>query len=267
MCAKKTSESLRHAIVFSTEWAKATALRYLCGYSGAEGDIYVEAVSDVRVLFSRLNETHSDTPDAIVLDIPARDYVGLLCYIRRLHPALPVIIVQPRILFSDRAVASWFGNIWLREYDSLMAGYPEMLINACVSDSRFAGAHSSAACAAGCPGNATDAQVLGCMERWLCGCLTERLGSERCAHVVTEWLSRGVSPQEAGERLQRSDKLVYNYRWQVIRALNITGHPRDFFPSLSLKVGPMVGNRSVACRMRQPVKQEAGGGYGDAYER
>lgn len=250
MCAKKTSESLRHAIVFSTEWAKTAALKYLCGYSGVAKKIHIETVDDVSVLFFRLNETHSDVPDVIVLDIPARDYVGLLCYIRRLHPALPVIIVQPRILFSDRAVASWFGNIWLREYDSLMDGYPEVLINACVTDSRFAGAHSSAACAAGCPGNATDAQVLGCMERWLCGRLTDRLGSERCARVVTDWLSRGISPQEAGDRLQRSDKLVYHYRWQVIRALDITGHPRDFIPSLSLKAGPVARSYPIVCRMR-----------------
>lgn len=123
MCAEKTTEALRHAMVYSTEWAKTTALKYLCGYSDTVKNIYVETVSDVRVLFSRLNETYSDVPDIIVLDIPARDYVGLLCHIRRLHPALPVIITQPRILFSDRAVASWFGHIWLREYDSLMAGY------------------------------------------------------------------------------------------------------------------------------------------------
>ncbi|MFP2396985.1 hypothetical protein ACLEW5_01185 [Citrobacter braakii] len=250
MCAKKTSEPLQHAIVFSTEWAKTAALKYLCGYSGAANNIHVESVDDISALFSRLNETHYYVPDVIVLDIPARDYVGLLCYIRRLHPALPVIIVQPRILFSDRAVASWFGNIWLREYDSLMAGYPEMLINACVTDSGFAGAHSSAACATGCPGNATDAQVLGCMEQWLCGCLTDRLGSERCARVVTGWLSRGMSPQEVGNWLQRSDKLVYHYRWQVIRALNITGHPRDFIPSLSLKVGHVARGYPIACRMR-----------------
>lgn len=250
MCAKKTSESMRHAIVYSSEWAKLAALKSLCGYSGVMDNIYVETVSDVWVLFSRLNETHSDAPDVIVLDIPARDYIGLLCYIRRLYPTLAVIVIQSRILFSDRVVATWFGNIWLREYESLMAGYPDLLINACVTDSRFADANCSAACASECPRGASDAQVLGGVERWLCGRLTEKTGSARCAHVVTEWLSRGVSPQEAGERLQRSDKLVYNYRWQVIRALNITGHPRDFFPSLSLKVGPVVGNRLVACRMR-----------------
>lgn len=250
MCAEKTTEALRHAMVYSTEWAKTTALKYLCGYSDTVKNIYVETVSDVRVLFSRLNETYSDVPDIIVLDIPARDYVGLLCHIRRLHPALPVIITQPRILFSDRAVASWFGHIWLREYDSLMAGYPEMLINACVADSQFAGTYSSAACAAGCPGGANDAQVLGGMERWMCGRLTDRTGSVRCARVVTGWLSRGVSPQETGDQLQRSDKLMYHYRWRVIRALDITGHPRDFIPSLSLKEGPLAGNRPAVCRMR-----------------
>lgn len=267
MCAKKRSESLRHTIVYSTEWSKIAALKSLCGYSGAKNDIYVETVSDVSVLFFRLNETHSDAPDVIVLDIPARDYVGLLCYIRHLYPTLPVIVIQSQILFSDQVVATWFGNIWLREYESLMAGYPDVLINACVTDSRFADANCSAVCALVCPRGANDAQVLGGVERWLRGRLTEKIGSARCAHVVTEWLSRGVSPQEAGERLQRSDKLMYNYRWQVRRALNITGHSRDFSSSLSLKVGPVVGNRSVACRMQQPVKQKAEGSYSDAYER
>lgn len=250
MCAEKRSKALQHVIVFSTEWAKAIALKYLCGHSACDQEISVETTGDLRAVFSRLNEKSSYVPDIIVLDIPARDYVGLLCHIRHLHPALPVVITQSRILFSDRAVASWFGNIWLREYDSLLAGYPDALLGSSLTDLRFAGAYSSAACLTECPGRMSDALLLKRVERWLCGRLTERVGSGLCAQVATEWLSRGISAQEVGKRLNRSDKLVYHYRSRIIQELRISGHPRDFIASLSLKEGPVPLERPMTCQMR-----------------
>ncbi|SUX75902.1 Uncharacterised protein [Citrobacter freundii] len=42
MCAEKTSKALQHAIVYSTEWAKTTALKYLCGHSAYGKEIFVE---------------------------------------------------------------------------------------------------------------------------------------------------------------------------------------------------------------------------------
>ncbi|MDM2843551.1 hypothetical protein OGY83_07900 [Citrobacter sp. Cpo090] len=250
MCAEKTSKGLQHVIVYSMEWAKTVALKYLCGHSADGKEIFIETTGDLRTLFSRLSEKSSDVPDIIVLDIPPRDFVGLLCHIRHLHPALPVVITQSRILFSDRAVASWFGNIWLREYDSLMAGYPDVLIDSCLTDLRFAGAYSSAACSTECPGRMSDAQLLNRVEQWLCGRLTERIGSGICAQVATEWLSRGISAHEVGKRLNRSDKLVYHYRSRIIQELRISGHPRDFIASLSLKEGPVPLDRPVTCQMR-----------------
>ncbi|EAA2948310.1 DNA-binding response regulator [Salmonella enterica] len=248
MHTEKKPEVLHYAVVYSPEWVKSTALKYLSGHSDA-GNIFCVKVADgIDGIFSLLNE---NTPDVLILDIPVRDYVSLLCHIRRRYPALPVIITQSRILFSDRAVASWFGNIWLREYDSLMTGYPDTLISDCVTDPQFAGVNCSAACATGCQGGMSDIQILGCMERWLCALLTERMESGRCARMVTEWLSRGLSPREVGERLRCSEKLVYHYRWKVIRALGITGHPRDFIPSLSLKTGPVPEGYPVRCLMRE----------------
>lgn len=250
MCAEKTSKALQHAIVYSTEWAKTIALKYLCGHSACGKEVFVETTGDLRTLFSRLSTKSTEVPDIIVLDIPARDYVGLLCHIRRLHPALPVVITQSRILFSDRAVASWFGNIWLREYDSLLAGDPGALIGSCLTDLQFAGTYSSAACSTECPGRMSDAILLNHVERWLCGRLTERIGSGLCAQVATEWLSRGISAQEVGKRLNRSDKLVYHYRSRIIQELRISGHPRDFIASLSLKEGPVPSDRPMTCQMR-----------------
>lgn len=244
-----------HAVIYSAEWAKATALKYLCSQKAG---VYSGILGNISGLTDYLDEKKKTPPDVLVLDIPARNYVSLLCYIRRQYPVLPIIITQPKVLFSDRVVAGWFGNIWLREYDSLMAGYPETLLESCVTDSRFSGINAAAACSAGCGGEARDGQMLSYMERWLSGRLAGCTGSERCAWVVTEWLSRGVSPREVGARLQCSDKLVYHYRWRVIRVLGISGHPGDFIPSLSLKLGPDYGDCRVRCKMRAAGQRTGG---------
>ncbi|HCR3451182.1 TPA: hypothetical protein ON570_004866 [Citrobacter werkmanii] len=236
-----------NGIVYSTEWVKAIALKYLCGHAGNNKNSGINIARDIQEVLFLLNEK---SPDWIVLDIPARDYVSLLCHIRRQYPALPVIITQSRILFSDRAVASWFGNIWLREYNCLMAGYPGTPVSACVTDPRFAGTSSAAACVTECQGNPCDGQVLNRMERWLCGRLSERMTSGRCARVVTGWLSHGISPRDAGSQLRRSEKLMYYYRWRVMQELGISGHPANFIPSLSLKEGPVSADRPGLCRMR-----------------
>ncbi|MEG2268821.1 MAG: hypothetical protein RSC68_31380, partial [Acinetobacter sp.] len=77
-----------------------------------------------------------------------------------------------------------------------------------------------------------------------------RIGSKLYAQVATEWLSRGISAQEVGKRLNRSDKLVYHYRSRIIQELRISGHPRDFIASLSLKEGPVPSDRPMTCQMR-----------------
>ncbi|MCU6173006.1 hypothetical protein [Citrobacter cronae] len=240
----------RHIVVFSLEWAKAAALQSMCN-SSDEGDVInVQLIDNLHSMNEWLNRSEKNVPDMMVLDINARDYVALLCSVRRKYPTLPVVIAQSRILFSDQVVAGWFGNIWLREYDSLMAGYPDVPLSACVTDPRFSGANTSAICAGACKGQVSDTQVIDLARQWLCERLADSLGSERCARVVTEWLAHGITPREAGDRINRSGKLIYYYRSLVIHSLKISGHPGTFIPSLKLKNGPVSGRREGECRMR-----------------
>lgn len=241
------AEICHYSVVYSAEWAKAIAIKYLSGYIDTDGNRTVSIASDIESIFSLLNEKKTDV---LILDIPARNYVNLLCHIRRRYPAMPIIITQSRIFFSDRVVGSWFGNIWLREYDSLMAGYPDSLASDCVAEPQFASVDCTAACLKRCSGNRNDIKLLNDVEQWLRERLTERVRSLNGVRVVTEWLSRGVSPREAGVRLQRSTKLVYHYRSKVIQALNITGHPGDFIPSLSLEEGPTPRINPDICLMQ-----------------
>lgn len=240
------TRKMKHIILYSAEWAKLAALKFLCGYSEYDSKVCIKNTQSVGELVFLLNKK---APDMILLDIPARDYISLLCHIRQRYPDLPVIITQSTVLFSDRTVASWFGNIWLRDYDSLTAVYPDIPVHSVITDNQFAGTDSAAACPAGCPGSVDDMQLLGCMEHWLCQRLSQRVGGERCAQVVTQFLSQGVSPQETGKCLRRSDKLIYHYREKVIRSLGISRHPGDFIPSLTLKNGPSVRQSRAVCRM------------------
>lgn len=222
---------MHHILIYSSEWPKAIALKHLCGYSECSNDICITIVNDVVSLIQLLKEV-----DVIVMDIPARNYIRLLCYIRRQYPTLPLIITQSRILFSDQTVGRWFGNIWLQEYDNLMVGYPLINAYSCVTDQRLSGTNSSAVCSVKCEGNMNDTQLMKYMEHWLCECLSERTGSERCVRVVTRWLALG-GPRGTEKQMHCSYNLVYQYRWRIIHALGISGHPGDFVPSLSLKGG------------------------------
>lgn len=236
-----------YIIVYSAEWAKAIALKYLCGYSYVNKRccIYVNIAKNIDELFFLLSEKKTC---AVVLDIPVRNYVSMLCHIRRRYPVLPIVATQAQILFSDQIVAGWFGYIRLLEYNILMDGYPDIPAGICVTDLTFD--NTAAACATECNGGEDDIQILNDAKRWLCTRLAEIVESERCASVVTECLFGGGTPQMAGIRQGCSDKLIYHYRWRAVKALGLSGQPNKFIPSLLLKGGPVTGIYPCTCRLR-----------------
>lgn len=217
-------------LIYSQLWPVAEALTGLC----SNEDVRDRNVVAVMFQEDILMEIMRVQPELVILDISPRVSCALLNKLRHYHPSLSVIITQPRFLFSDRVVAEYFGNIWLKEYDSLLAGYPAVLLPEHLIYDALAGIE--------CGGTSfyrgyTELPVLqeSLTDRIRCR-LFDISGSSRLCEVVMEWLVKGVTPLETGLSLARSSKVVYHYRWQAMRLLNIHNPAKDFIPSLTVEI-------------------------------
>lgn len=228
-----TGEQPVTAFVYSACWPVLQALSDLC--CGKNNREHSGGMAGHTRLFSSegelLREINRETPQILVLDISLRSRWPLLNNIRGTHPALPVVITQSRFLFSDRVVAECFGHIWLKEYGAVLAGYPQVSL----ADHLRLNAQATTAWGGGeLSGQKCDGEVYGHLVQRLRERLYDLLGSPRLCEVVMNWLSTGMSPAEVGASVRRSAKLVYHYRGQVMRALNIHHCAKDFIPSLTV---------------------------------
>lgn len=233
-------KTLLSVLVYSPAWPVSQALVNLClpeencgNFTGCPNVVAVCYSDEILLGIKEMK------PDILVLDIPLRVNCGLLNQLRHYYPSLPVVVAQRDFLFSDRIVAEYFGHIWLKEYDALMAAYPAMLLQEHLSHPGLAGTE--------CGGggdyrlvswgvNNTEEDVQQKLTFWLRMRLHDLLRSPRLCEVVVDGLANGVPPAEVGTSLSRSAKLVYHYRGRVMRALNITRHARDFIPSVTVKM-------------------------------
>ncbi|EPE2305196.1 hypothetical protein ACSG67_004490 [Salmonella enterica subsp. enterica serovar Muenchen] len=198
----------------------------------------------------------TEKPEYIVLDIQARDNAFLLCAIRRKFPILPIIITQHRHLFSDYIVASWFGNIWLREHDTLMDA-TEYTPTDCVNRSCFAGTENSAACGRYCKGSNDNLLMIQSLQRWLGQRLQIRLSSRQGTNIILNWLEKGGTPAEVGKRFNRTEKLVYHYRQLVKQELGLKHTLKEFIPSISVKGGIVVPTECASmCLLRIQMRSK-----------
>lgn len=234
-------------IIFSRDFIIGAALVALYEMNGRHRTKYI---GDMNELFYSLAETKLSR---VVLDIPARDYVYLLCAIRRQYPALPVIITRRRHLFSDYITASWFGNIWLRDYDTLMTGEPDMTHPGCMADGCLVGSEGTGACRGGCRGGPDGPQVLLSLRGWLGYRLRERLASRQGVNVILNWLEQGGTAADVGKRLGRSEKLAYHYRWLLMKELGVRNRALEFIPSVTVSGGEMPAGCSAVCLMQEGV--------------
>ncbi|ELP5685971.1 hypothetical protein QTT33_005065 [Salmonella enterica] len=234
----------RTIIIYSPDFIISTALKYLQRKSNA---YTIKQVYCFENLFLSICTVK---PKYIVLDIPARDNVFLLCAIRRKFPIIPIIITQHHHLFSDYIVASWFGNIWLREHRALMDAN-EYMPTDCVDRSCFAGTENTSACGRYCKGSNDSLLMIKALQRWLGQRLEIRLCSRKGTNIILNWLEKGGSPAEVGKRFNRTDKLIYHYRRLVKQELGFNNTLKEFIPSISVKGGMDVPTEcSSLCLLR-----------------
>ncbi|MBJ8362580.1 hypothetical protein I6M76_08210 [Citrobacter cronae] len=237
-------------ILYSPDFIKSKALESL-QKANDEYDVYIQ--SDVSLLIADISKIN---PEYLVMDISAHSHVHLLCAIRRQFPTLPLILTRKYHLFSDHVSATWFGNIWLRDYDSLMGEFPALAPTDCVTNIGLSGTESAGACTLYCTGKSELSQILSPMRLWLAHRLRARIASRKAVNIIFSWLEMGGSAREMGESISRSDKLIYHYRWQIMRELGIRNVALEFSPSLSLSAGPVPLDCSCDCLMRVCNKKE-----------
>ncbi|EBC1670938.1 hypothetical protein F6B50_23620 [Salmonella enterica] len=241
---KKHEKEKQYVIVFSADFIISAALASLQKTKGRTSIKIVDNPDELLCAIIIMK------PLQVILDIPARDYTYLLCAIRREFPVLPLIITRYRHLFSDYITASWFGNIWLREYDALMSGYPGVAPTDCVTDSRFAGVEGASACRGYCNDRTDGSQILRSLRGWLGLRLRLRLSSRQGVKVIMNWLELGGSAGDVGKRMKRSDKLAYHYRRLLMKELNLRNTALEFIPSIAVKGGNIPTECASTCLLR-----------------
>ncbi|WP_370612383.1 hypothetical protein [Citrobacter meridianamericanus] len=172
-------------IVFSRGFIIGTALKALCKMKDKHNAEYVR---NTESLFYLIAENPSCR---VVIDIPARNCIYLLCAIRRQYPTLPIIIMRRRHLFSDYVTASWLGNIWLQDYDTMMAGDLDVIPTEGVAGDEFVHPEEPGVCRGWCHGSPDGAQALFFLQDWLICRLRERLASRQGMKVILNWLEQG----------------------------------------------------------------------------
>lgn len=226
----KRASAISTVLIYSPLWPVATALIGLCHNSKGHKCHVVMGEADI------LPEAIRIKPDILVVDISPRIICGMLNVFRHYFPTVPVIITQSRFLFSDRVVAEYFGHIWLKEYDALLAGYPETDLPEHILSDALAGVECGRLHCLGEYLRLSQLRdALTCQIRRRLFAVTR---SQRLCEVVMDWLVKGNSPAEVSRSIARSTKLVYYYRSCVIRELNIRNQAMDFIPSLTMEITP-----------------------------
>ncbi|EAP7257008.1 hypothetical protein EJ682_23095 [Salmonella enterica] len=234
-----------HIIVYSPDWSEGEGIAALSSEKDSDGN-NVSTVVTVHELHDFLSIVNIQRPGFIVMNIEPRAHVSLICYLRKRFEALPIIFTRKRFLFADRMVAEFYGFIWLLQYDALFSGYPNTCLTQWVTDNRFSGTSAGG----GVARNQIPCKTL---EDWLKFRLVHLTGSHSVTDIAMNWLIHGYSVSEISRAVSRSDKLIYHYRWRIMRSLNIRNYAMDFIPSLSFsgRGPPISAYRASQC---QPTK-------------
>ena len=216
--------------IYSEDWIHAIALQHLiCGkHTDDEFDI------EIKDGISTLCRPSFHKPYAIIIDAKPSQYVSLILTLRKLYPNTFLICTQRFFLYSDRIVSEYFGGIFLKEYDALMSGYPEVSIVDHISSQLFSGAYP--------PLRHFDEDyvqdILFSLNKWLRKRLPGLISSSQALEINMKWLIRGISLRDTARHLRKSDKLVYHYRRLMMKALGINHYSRDYIQSLTVKAWP-----------------------------
>ena len=216
-------------VIYSACPIMTVALKTLCR-AGRKKKAEIICVNELDKLTNILNTVQIQY---VILDLVAHHQAGWLYQFRLLFPAVPMIITQRRILFSDRVLAEYLGMIWLRKYDAMLAAWPEFRLTDVIDHEVFSGPE------AGVPqtnrGTIMPPELFHhTVNKRLRNRLLTIFSGCPVTNVVLDGLIKGEPINKLGESMSLSKETVYQYRRKIIGALNIQHYGREFMRSLKI---------------------------------
>lgn len=213
--------------MYSENWVHQTALEYICRNESRTLHFYPHQ----RI--SGFSDKSMPVPGIVVLDISPRNGVAFILKLRKTWPGVYIFFTQQRFLFSDQVVADYFGGIWLKEYDALMAGLPGSGFSHTLISPVFSGVCTPIR-------RMNDRYREGKIMQELNLFLHHRLSSViscRGADLVLRWLIRNIPLSEICRLTGLKEKTLYHYRELTMKRLGIKHFARDFIASLTVSNG------------------------------
>ncbi|EGB2808519.1 hypothetical protein H7D82_000764 [Salmonella enterica] len=206
----------KKVFIYSPCCITKVAIRFLC-LNGAKHEIITEDIQDINVLFSRIK---GGKVDYVVLDVnPARFLYDLYC-LRITFPNLPVIFTQERFHFVDSIISRFFGGVWLKEYDAILAGWPRINLMEHVSNEIFSGADMNCCFYTFMGKEIVSKQVFfECLREWIDSRLAGVILSKREREVYFDIAISGLEVRGIALKLKVSNQVVYSCRRSIINVI------------------------------------------------
>lgn len=102
-------------VCYSADWTRLKAVEVLCREVYPESEVI--ATNNPRELERLLACLKAQ---CLMMDLTARNSVGVLCSARRLHQTIPMLIIQDSVRVSDEAVAEYLGRAVMVESADVM---------------------------------------------------------------------------------------------------------------------------------------------------
>lgn len=180
-----------------------------------------------------LSEDSLSVPDIVILDASPRNSVGLILKLRQTWPVVYIIFTRKTFLFSDKAVAEFFGGVWLKEYDAIMVGVPENSLPHCLISSTLSGTYALVKIM---NSQVSEDEIMSELNGFLYDRLSQII-SVRATDVIFKWLLSNMSVSEISRQSGLKEKTVYHYRERVMRLLQICHYSKDLTASLTVSLG------------------------------
>lgn len=217
----------QNIVIYSDNHIMSCALKALCK-TDRKNDINVICIHESEKL---VREIKGDEILCLVLDMDVHRHAYWLYRLRLRFPDIPLIILQRRILFSDRVVAEYLGMIWLKDYDSVLAAWPVFKLTDVIYHEIFCGVGAGVIQAEKYHDMSPELFNIK-INKWLFRRLMNIFHDYPSAIIIIDGILKGISIDAIGKRLSVSIQTVYAHRKMIMETLNVQHYEREFFRSL-----------------------------------
>lgn len=231
-------------LVCSPQWPILQTLDIFCRdlYYKCSGEsldiISTQCESDV------INMLRANNPSLFIWDGELHANISLLIEVRRSYPNMPILVIQPYFLFSDKVIAKFMGQVGLLDYIGVMSDSFHDVFLMLRHNVFFLNSSSSLQFFLGVPNineflTLTEDAIISSLNHYLINEMYTMGMPAKVIDVVMKWLVHGVPIRKCAKRIGLSEKTIYHYRQIIIRSLGIHNVPRNFRRSLLIRSNRM----------------------------